>query len=110
MGISSRTASFLKNLGYPATHLSQEGLHRLSDSEILQKVRKDGSILFTHDLDFDDLFAASEAELPNYYMKSTWSLAPERSHDENPLRSCPGIFPENLLEKSIKKLYNKSGL
>ena len=61
MGISPKTVSFLQNLGYQAAHLHQEGLDRLSDSEILEKARLNGSILLTHDLDFGDLLAASEA-------------------------------------------------
>ena len=65
MGISPKTVSYLENLGYQAVHLHHEGLDKLSDAEILQKARLEGSILLTHDLDFGDLLAASEAELPS---------------------------------------------
>ena len=65
MGISPKTVSFLQGLGHQAVHLHQEGLERLSDPEILQLARRNGCILLTHDLDFGDLLAASEAALPS---------------------------------------------
>jgi predicted nuclease of predicted toxin-antitoxin system len=78
MGISPNTVSFLQNLGHQATHLHQEGLDRLSDSEILQKARLDGSILLTHDLDFGDLLAANESELPSVIIFRLRNMCPER--------------------------------
>jgi predicted nuclease of predicted toxin-antitoxin system len=64
MGISPKTVSFLRDLGHQAVHLHEEGLGRLSDSEILEKARREESIVLTHDLDFGDLLAASGAQLP----------------------------------------------
>jgi predicted nuclease of predicted toxin-antitoxin system len=78
MGISPKTVKFLQNLGYQAAHLHQEGLERLSDSDIVQKARLDGSILLTHDLDFGDLSAASEAELPSVIIFRLRNMRPER--------------------------------
>jgi hypothetical protein len=37
MGISPKTAGFLQELGYKAVHLQEEGLDRLSDSQIQEK-------------------------------------------------------------------------
>jgi predicted nuclease of predicted toxin-antitoxin system len=81
MGISPQTVSFLLNLGYQASHLQQQGLHRLSDSEILQKAQLDGSILLTLDLDFGDLLAASEAELPSVIIFRLRNMRPERVNE-----------------------------
>jgi predicted nuclease of predicted toxin-antitoxin system len=78
MGISPKTVSFLQNLGYQAAHLHQEGLDRLSDSEILKQARLVGSILLTHDLDFGDLLAASEAELPSVIIFRLRNMRPEQ--------------------------------
>jgi predicted nuclease of predicted toxin-antitoxin system len=39
MGTSPRTVDFLRGLGYQATHLFQEGMERMPDSEILEKAR-----------------------------------------------------------------------
>jgi predicted nuclease of predicted toxin-antitoxin system len=65
MGISPRTVNWLKNRGYDAVHLVEEGLERLPDDEILVKARKEGRILLTVDLDFGYLLAVSGAELPS---------------------------------------------
>jgi predicted nuclease of predicted toxin-antitoxin system len=78
MGISPKTVSFLQGLGYPAFHLHQEGLDKLSDPEILQLARRDGCILLTHDLDFGDLLAASEAALPSVIIFRLRNMRPEQ--------------------------------
>ena len=62
MGISPKIVGFLQQLGHQAVHLQQQGLHRLKDSQILEKARNEECILLTHDLDFGDLLAASGAE------------------------------------------------
>lgn len=45
MGISPKVVDFFRHLGYTAAHLHKEGLHRLNDSQILEKLAKKG-ILF----------------------------------------------------------------
>lgn len=65
MGISPRTVNWLRNAGYDAVHLVEEGLERLPDDEILVKAREEGRILLTVDLDFGYLLAISKAELPS---------------------------------------------
>lgn len=56
MGISPKTAGFLKDIGYQALHLQEEGLGRLSDFQILEKALRDGYILLTLSLFKGDLF------------------------------------------------------
>jgi predicted nuclease of predicted toxin-antitoxin system len=65
MGISPRSAVFLRNLGHDAVHLHDVRLDRLSDASILIKALDEGRVILTHDLDFGDLMAASEARLPS---------------------------------------------
>jgi predicted nuclease of predicted toxin-antitoxin system len=77
MGISPRTVDFLQHLGHPAVHLHQQGFHRLKDSEILEKARKEGCILLTHDLDFGDLLAASGEDLPSVVIFRLRNMRPE---------------------------------
>jgi predicted nuclease of predicted toxin-antitoxin system len=77
MGISPTVIDFLQRLGHPATHLHQQDLDRLVDSEILQKARKEGRILLTHDLDFGDLLAASGADLPSVIIFRLRNMRPE---------------------------------
>lgn len=78
MGISPKTVSYLQDLGYQAVHLHQQGLDRLTDSEILEKARHEESILLTHDLDFGDLLAASGAQLPSVIIFRLRNMRPER--------------------------------
>lgn len=56
MGISPNIVGFLEQLRHGALHLQQQGLHRLKDWQILEKVRKEGYILLTHTANVD--FAA----------------------------------------------------
>jgi predicted nuclease of predicted toxin-antitoxin system len=65
MGISPRSVAFLRSLGHDAIHLHEEGLDRLSDASILAKAQCEGRVVLTHDLDFGDLMAASQAQLPS---------------------------------------------
>jgi len=77
MGISPRVVDFLVQLGHQAAHLHPQGLHRLKDSQILEKARQEGAILLTHDLDFADLLAASGADLPSVVIFRLRNMHPE---------------------------------
>ncbi len=55
MGISPRTVNWLRSAGYDALHLVEEGLERLSDSEILVKARDEGRILLTEGIELGKL-------------------------------------------------------
>ncbi len=65
MGISFRVVLALKEQGHDAAHLQEQGLGRMTDSDILAKTRAEGRILLTHDLDFGELLAASGSQLPS---------------------------------------------
>lgn len=78
MGISPKTVSFLSDLGHQAVHLHEQGLDRMTDTEILEKARREDSILLTHDLDFGDLLAASGAPLPSVIIFRLRNMRPER--------------------------------
>ena len=71
VGVSVRTVAWLRTEGHDAVHLFEQGLHRLSDAEILLKARSEQRVLLTRDLDFGYLAAVShEIRTP-----STVSLA-----------------------------------
>jgi len=57
MGISPRTVDALRQQGYNAVHLGEQGLERLADRDILVKARTEGRILLTVDLDFAQLWS-----------------------------------------------------
>lgn len=65
MGISPRVVEELRQKGHDAVHLTEQGLHRMVDGDILQKARQENRVLLTHDLDFGDLLAASGGTLPS---------------------------------------------
>jgi len=65
MGISQRVVTALRERGYEAVHLQEQGLGKLPDGEILAKARAEGLVLLTHDLDFGELLAASGGNLPS---------------------------------------------
>ena len=65
MGVSMTVVRNLQKAGYEAIHLSEEGLQRLRDREIMEKARQEERIVLTFDLDFGDLLATSSAPLPS---------------------------------------------
>ena len=77
MGISPDTVSFLRDLGYEAVHLHEEGLDRLPDPDILRKARREGCVVLTSDLDFGELLAHSGEALPSVVIFRLSSMRPE---------------------------------
>ena len=65
MGISPHVVEQLREHGYDAIHLQEQGLGTMVDPEILRKAREEERILLTHDLDFGELLAASRGNLPS---------------------------------------------
>lgn len=78
MGISPRSAVFLRNLGHEALHLHDEGLDCLPDADILAKALAEQRIILTHDLDFGDLMAASGAQLPSVIIFRLRNMSADR--------------------------------
>jgi predicted nuclease of predicted toxin-antitoxin system len=77
MGISPKSVLYLRSLGHDAVHLYEEGLERLPDSAILKKGREEERIVLTHDLDFGELMAASEAEVPSVVIFRLRNMKPQ---------------------------------
>lgn len=62
MGVSPGTVDFLKRLGHEAVRLSEVGLARASDIEVVSRAAREGEIVLTFDLDYPALLALREAE------------------------------------------------
>jgi predicted nuclease of predicted toxin-antitoxin system len=77
VGASRTTAEALRSHGHDVLHLSEVGLHRLPDDQILTRAREEGRIVITFDLDFGDLLAAGGYSLPSVILF--------RLHDPAPL-------------------------
>lgn len=61
MGVDQRIVQWLRMLGYDAVHLSEEGLHRLPDSDVFAKAIAEKRIVLTFDLDFGEILAHAGA-------------------------------------------------
>jgi predicted nuclease of predicted toxin-antitoxin system len=96
MGISPKTAVFLRNLGYDAIHLHDLKSDRSTDPAVMQMARNEERILLTHDLDFGELIAASGANAPSVIIFRLRNMNPK-----NVNRFLNGIISEhrNALEK-----------
>jgi predicted nuclease of predicted toxin-antitoxin system len=65
MGVSRSSAEELRHREHDVIHLSEEGLHRLPDDEILRLAQREHRVILTFDLDFGDLLAAGAFSLPS---------------------------------------------
>ena len=81
MGISPKSVAFLQALGHDAVHLSDQGLERLPDPEIVEKARREGRILLVHDLGFGELVAAGGATLSSVITFRLRNMHPDRVND-----------------------------
>jgi predicted nuclease of predicted toxin-antitoxin system len=77
MGISVETVGWLRDLGYDAMHLHEQGLDRLSDEGIVDKARSEGRVLLVHDLDFGQILALTGATLPSVIAFRLLDMRPE---------------------------------
>jgi predicted nuclease of predicted toxin-antitoxin system len=64
MNLSPKWVSTLREAGWDAVHWSDIGKPNAPDHEILGFARANGYVIFTHDLDFATILAATKAELP----------------------------------------------
>ncbi|MFQ5342492.1 MAG: DUF5615 family PIN-like protein [Anaerolineae bacterium] len=65
MGLARSTVAFLRDRGHDAVHLSEQGLQRLEDDEIVEKALAESRVILTHDLDFGRIVALSRASVPS---------------------------------------------
>jgi predicted nuclease of predicted toxin-antitoxin system len=69
------TAVFAAN-GWQAVHWSTVGDPRAADRVVMQWARANGYTIFTHDLDFGSLLAATEAHGPSVIQVRTQDVLP----------------------------------
>lgn len=65
MNLSPQWVSVLENAGWESVHWSFIGRPDASDKEILDYATSHGYVIFTHDLDFGAILAATNAEYPS---------------------------------------------
>ena len=65
MNISPAWIPFLENEGYKVKHWGDIGPITAPDTEIMEWARRNGYIVFTHDLDYGTLLFVTEAVAPS---------------------------------------------
>ena len=62
MCVDVRIAMWLRENGHDATHLRDQGLHRMPNGELFEKAIREDRIVITFDLDFGE---CSEVHIPD---------------------------------------------
>jgi len=78
MNLSPQWVDFLNRTGHECIHWSEIGFPNASDREILGWAQSNGYIVFTHDLDFGAILAATEADSPSVIQLRTQDISPQR--------------------------------
>lgn len=76
MNLTPAWVTALEKNGYEAIHWSTVGSPRAADTELMAWAQRNGFIVFTHDLDFGALLAASSAEGPSVIQIRTDDVTP----------------------------------
>ena len=77
MNLSPKWVSVLKEAGLEAAHWSSIGRPDAPDYEILTYAKSNGYVVFTHDLDFGTILAATKADCPSVIQIRTQNVTPE---------------------------------
>ena len=77
MNLSPNWISVLKKMGLEAMHWSRIGRLDAPDYEILEYAKSFGYVVFTHDLDFGAILAATKADSPSVIQVRTQDTTPE---------------------------------
>ena len=111
MNLSPEWVSVLSSNGHTAIHWNTIGKRNAPDSEILLWARENGYAVFTHDLDFCAILAATGADSPSVIQMRVQDINP--NHTKDVLLSVLSRFEEQLeagvllsvdLEKSRARL------
>jgi predicted nuclease of predicted toxin-antitoxin system len=76
MNLSPEWVAVFQGLGDEAVHWSTVGDPRAEDREVMRCARDGGYVVFTHDLDFGALLAATQADGPSVIQVRTQDVTP----------------------------------
>lgn len=77
MNLSPQWVEVLNAAGYESLHWSDIGAPNAPDKEILLWARSKGFVVFTHDLDFGAILAATGADSPSVIQLRTQNVSPK---------------------------------
>jgi predicted nuclease of predicted toxin-antitoxin system len=84
MNLTPEWIKVFQDKGYEAVHWSHVGKNNAMDREIMDYAQRNGYIVFTHDLDFGDILAATDVSGP--------SVIQIRTSDTTPGHLSPILF------------------
>ena len=76
MNLSPDWVTVLTQAGWETVHWSSVGNPRAADSEIMAWAKRNGHVVFTHDLDFGTALALTQAEGPSVVQVRTQDVTP----------------------------------
>lgn len=76
MNLSPLWVAVLNQAGFEAIHWSAIGRPDAPDSELMRWATENKYIVFTHDLDFGDILAATNADSPSVIQMRTQDISP----------------------------------
>jgi len=77
MNLSPDWVIFLQEAGHDAIHWSTVGKPDAPDHGIMVWARDNGYVLFTHDLDFGSILAATRADCPSVFQIRAQNITPQ---------------------------------
>jgi predicted nuclease of predicted toxin-antitoxin system len=77
MNLSPQWVSVLKSGGHEPIHWSQVGASNALDREIMEWASTNHHVVFTHDLDFGAILAATDAKSPSVFQICTQDISPK---------------------------------
>jgi predicted nuclease of predicted toxin-antitoxin system len=81
MNLSPQWITVLGKAGFEAVHWSAVGKPNVSDREIMTWARSNGYVVFTHDLDYGAILAATKTECPSVIQIRTQDISPQTIGD-----------------------------
>jgi predicted nuclease of predicted toxin-antitoxin system len=79
MNLSPLWVPVLTQAGFETVHWAKVGKPTAPDSELMLWAKQNGYVVFTHDLDFGDILAATNADAPSVIQIRDQDVRPESS-------------------------------
>ena len=99
MNLSPQWVTVLEEAGWKTVHWSHIGRPNAPDQEIFDYAKSHGYVIFTHDLDFGAILAATNAEYPSVVQVRVQDVTPE--HLSGFLVSALHQFKKHLDEGAL---------
>lgn len=105
MNLSPKWVEVLTSADHKCVHWSEVGSANASDREILLWARSKRFVVFTHDLDFGAILAATDADSPSVLQLRTQDVSPQRIGES--VISAFKQFEETLIKGALVSIDEK---